>query len=548
MDLIRCLYFDDRELELNRIAGWLERGWEKLKNGAAIEVTKAETIEKAEQELKSGSYDLLVADLLVGREKNKLGLTLIAHARDDYPRLAIVALSVNTALAEDARNAGADEFASKEYATDHPRENYLGDKLRDALRKYQREPASSSLDILKFDKTNLPLAALIETVERKNVINLANLATAHTCTVISAFFIRSGLSGASVIKVDCDYEAADGPLKRTESTSLLLKISRIRDSLLAELKKELTGFPEGTFVRFTGVEPYQSQDWYAIASKFKTGGRTLVDWLVALDTRLDQVEKLLTNLFLDAETGLSLAYRSNGQSAEERPDLALCKLLTLGRKARIRQALDELGPLGVKYSPAGVFDERLLTDFLIDNRIHDLNTAQIKFGFTYCLSHGDFHGRNIVVGPTLRASLIDPANVGELHWAADAARLIVDLVVSAWDYGPEGHEWNHMTEWVEVSRSLLNDEMGDYPGEKGHPNERVFLALRWLRDNIFQIHKSDKPIPTPEWEFRLALAIEFIRAAYRQQDLPSPKRVLGLIAGCEALRASSDAHKEFVKQ
>ncbi len=42
-----------------------------------------------------------------------------------------------------------------------------------------------------------------------------------------------------------------------------------------------------------------------------------------------------------------------------------------------------------------------------------------------------------------------------------------------------------------------------------------------------------------EWEFQLALAIEFLRSSYRD-DISVPKRVLGLVAGCYALKTISD--------
>ena len=551
MATLRCLYFDDEPKVRERYAGWIKRAWDNLNEGVPIEVHTAASTDEAEKKLKEakGTFDMFLTDLLVGKTNEDLGLRAISNAKEDYakegyPPLAIIALSVgDPKLAQEALEAGAHEFMPKRLMN-NSKENHLGKRMLSALRKCGREPATSSPDVLAIDEMDFPQASVIETVERKNVINFANRAVKHRCSAIRPTFIRAGLSGAAVLRIDCDFELGDVKHKRSESRSLLLKMSRTQDSLAAELRKNTSGFHD-LFIPFTGDEPIQSGDWYAIASNFRVGGRTLVDWLVAPDNSLVRVPDVLASLFLDPEKGLNLVYRSIGTLSDERPNVALWNLLSLGRRARTRQALDELGRLALKYDPSGVFDEKLITDFLTAKRVDDLNEESIRPGFTYCLSHGDLHGRNILVGTNPTASLIDPANIGELHWAADVARLMVDLVSSAWDHGDHSHEWDHLPEWFKISQSLVRNYFEDYQGEKGAPNERVHAAIRWLRDNLFEIHKLEDQALKPEWEFRLALAIEFMRAAYRQQDLTSPKRVLGLISACDALREAAASYREF---
>jgi hypothetical protein len=138
-----------------------------------------------------------------------------------------------------------------------------------------------------------------------------------------------------------------------------------------------------------------------------------------------------------------------------------------------------------------------------------------------------------------RPRLIDPASIDLLHWALDIARLSVDLLMSAWDAGDESQEWNSFATWQAVSRQFLE---GTAHLVGGTPNSNVAVALNWLRNNLYKICSVDAT--DCEWEFRLAIAIEFLRASYRYQDLPSPKRVLGLVAACDAIRLARNAWEE----
>jgi hypothetical protein len=207
--------------------------------------------------------------------------------------------------------------------------------------------------------------------------------------------------------------------------------------------------------------------------------------------------------------------------------------LTLGRAARVFQAVNEFRSLTVKYDTTGVFDPLLIEGFIKSTRVGDINEEDVKRDSYYCWSHGDLHGRNILVSQTNTGFLIDPANIEQQHWAADIARLIVDLIVSGAGHGDASNEWNDMAEWVDVSLSVIN---GDPVQKSGAPYNAVLTALDWLRSRLGTIHSAVVANIEHEWEFKLALAVEFMRAAYRQQDLPTPKRVLGLISACGALR------------
>jgi len=551
MDEVRCLYFEDDPNQRSRYTEWIERAWNKLKTGIPITIIPSESPEAAINQLRQApiKFHLFVADILVGTgdTAQALGLSAITYAREDNHNLAIVALSMgNGGFEQRALNAGANEYVSKQYLIDNPRENLLGEKILKALRDCGHEPTSSKPETLLFDEDDFPLNSLIETIGKDNVVNFTVRILNQTCGEIRPSFIRAGLSGASVLKVDCAYEITESGIKRQEHPSILLKISPNSESLSNETSKDISEFPEGLFIRFIADKPIKSGSWYAIASKFKVEGKTFLDWLSRSNVPSERVEDALNSLFLENDRGLREVYQQAGRSDKERPNIVLWNILSLGRRARIRQALDEFKSLADRYTPSNIFDERLIIDFIKSKRIDELNEEDIQKGTSYCLSHGDLHGRNILIGKSFKGYLIDPANIERLHWAADIARLSVDLIVSGWDIGDESYQWNKMAEWLDLSQAFIR---GQIPTDEDEldSNGRIRTALNWLRVNLPAIHAIDNVRLKPEWEFRLALAVEFMRAAYRQQDLPAPKRVLGIISACQALRDTCTAYKDFEK-
>lgn len=544
---LRCLYFDDDPNEGPRIKGWIEEQWRELNNRVPITVIIADSTDAAKELLKNSKdpFHVFVADIFVGRGKDRkpLGLSAIHDAHRDYPDLAIVALSIgNGGYEQRALDQGADEYVSKNYLIEQPEKNWLAVKMLGALRKHEIEPVQAEDNILTFDENELELASLVEIIGRTNIVNFTLRACrVSSCESIHLTFIRAGLSGASVIGAHCEFNEERDGVKTPKVKRVLLKISRDAEVLTSELTKDISKFPHGLFIRFLEADtqtgrpvPFRSGNWFAIASELQNESRTLVEWL---QTDGANVSEALNSLFLDSDRGLKRVYAEVGRKDDERPNVALHKTLSLSRKARVRQGMSELGQLATEYG-RGIFEADLINEFISSVAVSGLNEERILRGSSYCFSHGDLHGRNVLVSSTRRAFLIDPANIGNLPWPVDIARLSVDMIVSAWDAGKSSHEWGKMPEWLDISTSFIRDELRGLSGGAPQSNINVHSALSWLRANMRDIHTIDDT--NPEWQFRLALAIEFMRASYRI-DLPSPKRVLGLVSACAALRETRNA-------
>lgn len=301
-------------------------------------------------------------------------------------------------------------------------------------------------------------------------------------------------------------------------------------------------FPENLFVDFVGPL-VDAGGWTALAAPFQDPCKTLNEWVRNAHEN-EAVTKVFENLFLKG--GLSDIYSRAGRGKGERSISRLfADALPLYRRARIQKAMQDLSELTGAYDPMKWFRWEIADNFLRARQVDELPEESFPMEVSRCLSHGDLHGRNILVRELQapRAVLIDPANVGILHWALDLARLTADLVVSEIDVGRMSHEWTHMNAWQQVVGGVIRGEPIKMQTESGK-NAGLFAALNWISANWQDIYLFTDGSRAPRWEFVLALACEFLRASYRDHELPGPKRVLALTAGCEALR---EVAREFKK-
>src|SRR4051812_20018613 len=117
MEQLRCLYLEDDPLQSKRYASWIDRAWQQMGTYVPISVHPVQSPDEVVPKLKSTPrYHLLIADLLFDKERQPLGLQVIKHAHEEYPDLAIIALSIgNGGLEQKSRDVGADEYISKPY-------------------------------------------------------------------------------------------------------------------------------------------------------------------------------------------------------------------------------------------------------------------------------------------------------------------------------------------------------------------------------------------------------------------------------------------------
>ena len=387
------------------------------------------------------------------------------------------------------------------------------------------------------------LRAITETVGNEALGHFAERFLGEGCLACTVHYLRPRYSDAEVIRLE------------TDSKSLLLKVSRSREALQKEIDRyhSIHESLHWAFIQFKEDEVVSSLDgeWNATATADLKGIVTLAELIEEADSqeKLETLQRLLHRTFVER---LRAAYREPCVVEPDPNDLAEVIFPTRARNAKIYLALEELKELATRFagSPresneSDSFDPQILVNFLRDPKSLELDVQEtVDRKPWYCWSHGDLHGRNILIRPDdQRFWLMDPADSGELHWSADLARLMVDLVVTSWDKGYISHTWDNFPTWRKLARGLVAWKPTIYAaGEQTQaPNLGVAKTLDWFVENLLAIHGGDRvENPLPGMPFRLALAVEFMRAAYRK-NLPTPKRVLGLVAAHDALIACKES-------
>jgi hypothetical protein len=98
------------------------------------------------------------------------------------------------------------------------------------------------------------------------------------------------------------------------------------------------------------------------------------------------------------------------------------------------------------------------------------------------------------------------------------------------------HDWKVIAPARAAAAQLVRGETLIVPTAFPTP---VKVALEWLRIELPPEFRGVDPSLPIEWELRLALAIELIRAAYRQLELPIQLRALGIVSGADALEETA---------
>jgi hypothetical protein len=139
-------------------------------------------------------------------------------------------------------------------------------------------------------------------------------------------------------------------------------------------------------------------------------------------------------------------------------------------------------------------------------------------------------------GPLPRPVLVDAALYRRGHWAADSARLIVDLLLRAWRPGVEAMIWSNIPESVHFGMRLCPLSHG---GWSGHVNAVERFISECTVNLVAYISPQDAGLTLEDWhwQWHTTLAKEFLRQA-GHDDLPPPRAVLALILAARHMRVS----------
>ena len=543
---IKCLYLEHKKDKFDKCAAHLRACW-KARIGGNLVIDNVTNLEEAIERLEfpEGTYQLFISDILfppvptpeepdVARHLPMFEPIKIASTKS---KLLVIGLSIGDRdrfprLAEQMMDAGAHlaKYTLEVFPNTEP---FCEEVYKLLVQKgIVQDPTP-----LKYDDRDARLCSIVHEIGETTLKSLYKQIFLHGDTGIDSIkleYLVPGMSGALVLRVKVQQD-------KIPPRTHLLKVSTNRRRLSNEVERCPNDGPysAGLVVSYLGP-PVQVGEWYAIGAGFQKDTKPFKAWLAEGHTKRE-IEGVLGHLVLGG--GLIRGYNTD-LNDEHHPRCAVESLMPNAlRTARILQAIDEFREVIVAPSLAGLDDwsdrEEILTAYLRSQQVGTRDAASTPRSCFLCQCHGDLHSRNILV--TKRAPavpiIIDWADLDICHWASDCARLLVDLVLAVYDSGVASHEWKHLSQWRDIAQKVIAGDTIPQVSDPG--NDSVVRAVNWILDNLQSICPAIKQSGGREkswWEFQLALAVEFMRGAYRP-DLQAPKRTLALVAASDAILA-----------
>lgn len=403
------------------------------------------------------------------------------------------------------------------------------------LNDYENEPIHWISKNITWDRRNSSLSKVIEVVGEEHIVKLVSRFLSDQCKIRRFFHVQTGLSGAVGLGVECDLL----PRRRGQirNRSLVLKLSRDRNLIQREYerRRETVHFPQGLFPKYVDVPPQNNGGWHAIAVNYVRCAETLRRWLFTPSATPIALKGVLGGVFLNP--GLKMVYGSSSRNDAVQYDVALQSVLTTSRSARILLALDELSSHARAHDSWATFVENRVRRFVQEGRIEGRVATHIPSQVCFTRSHGDLHSENILVDQRARPWLIDAGDIDMLPWPSDLARLSVDLIIAGLDTEDANDEWGELDRWLLLAiKYIVGGPLGNCESNTSY--QRVYDTLEWIRGHVHLIHDFRNKAEA-EQQFRLGLAIEFLRATYRVSEFSTPKRVFALLSGDIALMTCS---------
>jgi len=563
MKQLNCLLLDDDPIHRSRYERWVKQAWEALGRDVPIHIRLAPRFEDATEALvqDSGTINLFLVDLTLGNapEDEKLGVRAIKDCQDAYPWIGIVTITAGSGhLIEEAFSAGAHAFISKQHVVEKPAEanRYIAEKLLLALDAVGQVPYRLDKIQFDYDQRDLRLRVVVEEVSEETIKCLCVQLFSQSPKCIVPYFVAAGLSGAQVLRLDCEILSDSGTGSSVHN--ILLKMDREASRLLKEYERRALLWKLAASLRVEYYEVAPSKlayrGWNGLAARFRTKARPLVEWLVDLGSeKAEQIDHLVSNCFdrLFLSGGLSEVYKHSAMFLERDkntndelrfPNAALA-LISGWAKAKLVSRLGMYREI-IERKLLKQLDTAAIEDFLQQARVCTKDVTRFTRGVWQCWNHGDLHGENILVQPERGDPvIIDPANVGETFpLGTDVARLMVSLIMGGWDASVEHWFWERIDVWLSkieaVFDSIETEETLRMVPVNGidTTNLGVECALKWMIERLGQILGMQTGTLFPPWKFEILLAVEFLRSSVGKGDVPMPKRLFAILAAQSALR------------
>lgn len=348
-------------------------------------------------------------------------------------------------------------------------------------------------------------------------------------------FLAPGRSGANVCRLI--FSGGDRPPQ-----SFVLKFGFDQGALRLEFERNaeaVSDLGHSTLMKIAGKPATHNSGYHAITTNY----------LGNASNKAVPLRKWLTD-FADAEQARTMAEQVLVELLDpffypgglKKKSVDEWMTLGSGRRLRTLAAIDRYGSVLGDERAYGLPDSVALTGLLSafvkgDREVAGAPSEQATV--TQVRSFGDLHSNNILVqlGAVPRPVLIDASLYDVDHWAADHARLLVDLLLRVRNAGVESFLWPPMTDADEQVVLLCNEcqspESLEAPG--GAATD-AFIA-KAVQQLVSATHRGQLAVASTfwHWEWHVALARELLRQA-TYEDMTPPRACMGLVLAERHLR------------
>jgi hypothetical protein len=404
-----------------------------------------------------------------------------------------------------------------------------GDNLKGYIKQYILGLNISEPYYCLYNENDMLLINSVITIGERNFNDIIYQIAEKTKFVgkIIVYRMTSGLSGAILFKLEINGQYS------------ILKLSREIEKLKIEHQNSIElyhKFPN-RLINHIDSEEYYSYNFTVLGILLKEidNSITLFDFLIDAATSKDNIEKFLTDLFID-DQGLKNHYKTHKKGQGDWT--TIFNKINESKFILIQMSYNSLKPLVIKfYREFEIEDFRRLTINHDFGKLNKKNLLDKKYFKELMLSHGDLHSKNILVQSGFHPVIIDTGSLSYQFWSVDICRLIVHLFIEGLDYGQyEFFDLERINRYIENLNKLIEGKELDFDGL----NDNIYAAINWLSSNLTNIYKKEFEL----FEFQLGLMKEFLQVSYRFDTIPPNKRAFALIAAHKCMITANENIKK----
>jgi hypothetical protein len=488
------------------------------------------------------------------------GIEVIKELRSNNPGAYILLVTsypeLDQTFSDKAKLAGADEAISRNLLRGNDNYSFASvahrviDKLRDG----------GILDgwPVEYDESDPEVVSLLESLGRgsadRGVLVIENLcrrfvesretqssdAGPINDAILHVNYLAPGRSGAHVCRVDMEVPSLGG----TECFLLKVSLDKVKlEQELAANRNAARVMKAHSIAIFSGLVNSEMTGYSALVGQIADGTESLTEWSKRSRTPAEvrNLAKVIFNEYLPPLYSKRVEVEATKWLAVSASHVVAGQ----GRLKRVRPAIADPRAAHVRDAE---HIAKILDGFMLNHALPSSKPLPIGDKVMGCRTFGDLHSGNILVdkGTYPRPILIDASSWEVRHWAADVARLAVDLVLRLWQGGVEAMVWSSFAEWRNAVRMLCPKTV-QWERRFG-ADEPAAALIDELLTNLPEFTKWDSDLRASDahWQWHVAVGKELLRQG-SHEDLTPPKSALAFVGAADHLRLAAIALKRLAE-